>query len=66
MEWAAYDAIEPIGDWRGDLRMARIAQALTGHKEPLDFVFFLTEEDRRNMKMEKEMAALQAMAKRDN
>ncbi|MEM6681813.1 MAG: hypothetical protein AAF607_06200 [Pseudomonadota bacterium] len=66
MRWAAYDAQEPIGEVRSDLRMARLAQAFTGHKDPLDFVFFLTEDDRNRIKMEKQMATVKGWAARGN
>lgn len=28
-EWEAYDKIEPIGDWKNDIRMAVIAATIT-------------------------------------
>ena len=43
MEWAAYYNLQPFGDFRADLRAARIAQAMAGGSLE-DHMLFLEED----------------------
>ena len=66
-EWQAYDRLDPIGGYRGDLRAALIATAMAGGKLS-DYMIIdpnpMTDDERQAFEMERRKAELQAQVER--
>lgn len=66
-EWLAYDRLDPIGGYRGDIQSAVIACAMAGGK-PSDYLIIdpnpMTDEEREAYELEQQKAELQAQMER--
>lgn len=66
-EWLAYDRLDPIGGYRGDIQSAVIACAMAGGK-PSDYLIIdpnpMTDEEREAYELEQRKAELQAQIER--
>ena len=66
-EWRAYDRLDPIGAYRGDLQSAVVAASMSGGKLS-DYIIIdpvpMTEEDREVYELEQRKAELQAQTER--
>ncbi|UZA25230.1 DUF4035 domain-containing protein [Moraxella bovis] len=66
-EWQAYDRLDPIGGYRGDIQSAVIACAMAGGK-PSDYIVIdpnpMTDDEREAYELEQRKAELQAQVER--
>lgn len=66
-QWQAYDRIDPIGGYRGDIQSAVIACAMAGGK-PSDYIIIdpnpMTDDERQALEIEQRKAELQAQMER--
>ncbi len=66
-EWQAYDRLDPIGGYRGDIQSAVIACAMAGGK-PSDYIIIdpspMTNDERQAFEMERRKTELQAQVER--
>lgn len=66
-EWQAYDRLDPIGGYRGDIQSAIIACAVAGGK-PSDYIIIdpnpMTDDERQACELEQQKAELQAQVER--
>lgn len=66
-EWRAYDRLDPIGGYRGDIQSAVVACAMAGGK-PSDYIIIdpnpMTDEEREIVEYERQKAELQAQVER--
>ena len=66
-EWQAYDRLDPIGGYRGDIQAAVVACAMAGGK-PSDYLIIdpnpMTDEEREAYELEQQKVQLQAQMER--
>ena len=66
-QWIAYDRLDPIGGYRGDIPAAVVACAMAGGK-PSDYLIIdpspMTDDEREAYKLEQRKAELQAQMER--
>lgn len=67
IQWRAYDRLDPIGGYRGDIQSAVVACAMAGGK-PSDYIIIdpnpMTDEEREIVEYERQKAELQAQVER--